>query len=200
MKYIVIIYIGFFVLLDLKVYAATPDFCSSIVTSDINDCSDYVLRKSDKKLNLKYKELLNILQQPELKEILIRSQRHWIFYRDRTCQMYQPNSDGKYPDGSYAGSEAYAEKKQCEADVTESRVTELEIILDGGANYSYRKAKSFIVERFYQGDSELFVREILTNIKKNEDWMSYAVESCRLNNRLYDEEINSCLARLAFFD
>lgn len=199
MKYILLFCISSFLFFGGSAYSATPDFCSGTTTAEINNCADYLLKKSDTELNEKYKELLATLP-PSSKEILKKSQRLWIFYRDKTCQIYQPDADGRYSDGSYAGNEAYAEKKKCETDITESRVIELETILNGGINYSYYKARKYISERLYKNDIERLTQDILETARQNKSWMDYATESCKLNSLLYKEESYNCLARLAFFD
>lgn len=199
MKYILIICISSFLFSGRAAYSDTPVFCTGITTADISNCADYLLKKSDKRLNGNYQKLLATLQ-PKEKEVLIKSQRLWISYRDKTCQMYQPDSDGRYSDGSYAGNEAYAEKKKCETDITESRVIELETILNNGVNYSYFRAKKYIAEKFYEHDTNKLGQDILDVARRNKDWMNYAFASCKLNNLLYKEEDYSCLIRLAFFD
>lgn len=199
MKYIIFISMNFLLLYWNNAYAATPEFCNSIATADINRCADHLLNRSDKKLNDKYKELLTSLQ-PNLKEILIRSQKSWISYRDTTCQIYQPDSEGKYSDGSYAGNEAYAEKKHCETDITESRVIEIKTILNGGTNHPYNKSRKYIARKFYQDDVKKLNQELINAARRNEHWVGYADESCKLNEFLFKEGTSSCLARLAFFD
>lgn len=199
MKYILLFWMISSLFWGGTAYSATPVFCNGITTAEINSCADYLLKKSDTRLNEKYKELLTTLPL-SAKDFLIKSQRLWIVYRDKTCQIYQPDSSGRYPDGSYAGNEAYAEKRKCETDITESRVIELETILNDGVNQSYYKARKYISERFYNNDPESLAQEILEVARQNKSWMSYAAKSCKLNNFLYSEESHSCIARLAFFD
>lgn len=180
-------------------HSTVPEFCNSITTRDINSCPDFLLRESDKKLNEKYKQLLASIPEKS-KAILIKSQRPWISYRDKTCQVYQPDSEGKYPDGSHAGNEAYAEKKNCETDITDSRTIELETLLNYGINHTYKKFKKYTIQNNQSLDEEKLKEEIIRRAEKNSYWKKYADVNCTLSRALYDEETSNCLSRLAFFD
>lgn len=180
-------------------YSATPEFCDSIKTEDINHCADFWFQRSDEKLNTEYKRLSAGLP-VDSKNLLIKTQRLWIAYRDTTCQMYQPDSDGKYSDGSDAGNEAYAEKRNCEIDITESRLLEIGAMLNDGMNHTYYKVKNYISKKFYNYNTEKLEQDLVAEASKNKEWLKYAESSCSLNKKLFEEEEIHCLARLALFD
>ncbi|WP_165682049.1 lysozyme inhibitor LprI family protein [Metapseudomonas otitidis] len=164
-------------------HSTVPEFCNSITTRDINSCSDFLLREPDKKLNEKYKQPLNPTPE-KYKTILIKSQRLWISYRDKTCKVYQPDSEGKYPDGSHAGNEAYAEKKNCETEITDSRTIELETLLKHGINHAYKKFKKYTIQNNQSLDEEKLKEEIIRRAEKNSYWKKYADVNCTLRDGL----------------
>jgi uncharacterized protein YecT (DUF1311 family) len=81
-------------------------------------CAQNVYERSDKMLNIQYKNLANYLQNED-KEKLKLAQRNWLLFRDSDCNFSapQPKSD----DDFYNSNRSY-----CLAEKTLNRLKELE--------------------------------------------------------------------------
>jgi uncharacterized protein YecT (DUF1311 family) len=70
------------------VRAAMPAGCESGITSRMALCVEYHYVIEDLRLNDAYKELRGIVRDDtHAAELLLRSQRAWIAYRDSTCDF-----------------------------------------------------------------------------------------------------------------
>ena len=64
---------------------ASDDPCRGVVaTSDLTQCFELALKKSDKKLGSAYVQIQRVLTPKERKD-LVQAQRVWVQYRDATC-------------------------------------------------------------------------------------------------------------------
>lgn len=107
--------------------------CNHTLSSDqVYTCSKESLEDSDTKLNNTYKKvLLNIRKEyslhSELEEKYINkiksSQRAWIDFRDKNCEVFSFQIDTK--------TQAYeTSMNSCKNDMTRKRIAELNVILE----------------------------------------------------------------------
>jgi uncharacterized protein YecT (DUF1311 family) len=93
--------------------------CAGIVTTaDLTDCLSGARDKADAKLNSVYKELRSRLEGTDV-ELLIKTQRLWIQYRDANCSAERDLYEG--------GTAKYAVYFACLESMTRARTRELQI-------------------------------------------------------------------------
>lgn len=108
--------------------AQAGDACDNVVTTlDINKCAQADHQKSDKRLNVAYKDALkriesrleNLQQRKDTKQGLVDAQRLWVQFRDKDCgAVYDLWRDGTIRGAMYWG---------CMTAHTESRTKDLEL-------------------------------------------------------------------------
>ncbi|POA98423.1 hypothetical protein C2134_11900 [Chromobacterium sinusclupearum] len=107
---------------------AADDSCKNAMTTlEINDCMQKQFEGADKRLNLRYQELLQKLRQNDNgvaadkdkpSSLLAQAQRKWITFRDADCDAkYQIYIAGTIRNAVFLG---------CKIERTEQRIKELD--------------------------------------------------------------------------
>lgn len=109
-----------------QVAFADGDPCERAVTTiEINACVKAKLDAADQKLNATYKQVIDLLNQPDglgrsqvgIKNQLIKAQRLWVNFRDKNCDVvWALNADGTVRTSLYLG---------CKVDLTLQREEQL---------------------------------------------------------------------------
>jgi uncharacterized protein YecT (DUF1311 family) len=111
--------------LMLPAFARADDCEGPEGSSAWASCNSYKeLERVDKKLNDTYRKLMAAMDKPDWlkrKKMLVASQRAWLVYRDKDCELVQ----------EYSGGFNKAPGLDCKSDMTEERAKYLERLLDG---------------------------------------------------------------------
>ncbi len=99
--------------------------CSAGGQRQMNICLSEEYEKSDRRLNDKYGELVNIIKNVKMADHsdLVKSQRAWIKFRDLECKFRNPPHNGSLYNFS---------QFSCLIDMTEKRIKDLERYISWG--------------------------------------------------------------------
>ncbi len=87
-----------------------------------NDKSASDFKKSDKKLNVLYRQLMNILDTKKEKDLLVKAEKAWLTYRS----AYSKFAESMYDGGSMQASLYFDTMKR----LTEARIKQIEEDID----------------------------------------------------------------------
>lgn len=161
--------------------------CDGTTTDEISTCNETRYRGSDAQLNVAYKELLSEIS-PEHREQLIETQRAWISFKERHCDIVY--------ESIHPGQEAAIEKYICLWKMTDDRLREISRLGTIPMNDEFH---NFILSLHSLG----FPREEITSklrdryIDEEGGWQEYATQNCRLSKLASLENFEICMARVA---
>lgn len=151
-------------------------------------CSERSYRYVDDMVNNKYRTLLG-KSDVNTKKLLVVTEKKWIAYRDRRCDI-ELNS----------GAEAELDKLGCLIKLTKLRSDELEFLATGTGMFGFSshlnlEAKNHSLNR------QAVIEKLASRFSASNDalWSNYVIQNCKLTSKLISEELDRCVARLTFY-
>lgn len=172
--------------------AGASTLCTSKITRELETCARSNFEVSDRQLNSAYKMLASRLQGGDA-QTLLKAQRAWLAYEEKTCQ-------GAY-DVTSPGEESGIDKWTCLDGITKNRTRELQYLESGTGLDDFFHAVDVVAKYYESGDRGRFIDKLAARalVDDEQDWNSYVTENCKLAASRLSEEKKDCMARQTFY-
>jgi uncharacterized protein YecT (DUF1311 family) len=172
--------------------AFSKNICNDQANVEITGCVQKNYRYADNDLNSAYDNVLGKISSSS-KKSLIATQRAWIAYKDKYCNLAF--------EATAPGAEAPIDKWSCLTSVTETRENEIRYFYSSIGMDDFRRSLVVMANLYENGDASRVLSKLVKNTpdRDNPDWLKYVNLNCKMTSEKLQEDRETCIARLNFY-